>query len=252
MRRLAIGMLTLVAGLTLFGPGIQAQDDDRRRSIAVGRIDVLQVSGFIDPILVDAIDDGDRPGRRRRLAGTDPAGQQRRHRRRRRRGRGPARARRHRPDPDRHLGRAERRPLLRHRRPAARRGRRHRHGTRRTGRLHRRAARPARPARGRHGRLRRRRGTPAQRLGRPVRRPHARGVQAAHRRRGHPDDHQHGGGDGRLRGERRRAGHHRTRRARRRLDPIRHRVGRAVLEADPASISSSTPSPARRSPTCCC
>ena len=60
MRRLAIGMLTLVAGLTLFGPAIQAQDDpdpDAGAAITVGRVDVLQVSGFMDPILVDAIDE---------------------------------------------------------------------------------------------------------------------------------------------------------------------------------------------------
>ena len=37
-----------------------------------------------------------------------------------------------------------------------------------------------------------------------------------------------------VRGERRRAGHHRTHRARRRFDPLRHRVGRALLEADTA------------------
>jgi membrane-bound serine protease (ClpP class) len=56
VRRLAIGMLTLVAGLTMFGPGAQAQDDAGATD-AVGRIDVLQVSGYIDPILVEAIDD---------------------------------------------------------------------------------------------------------------------------------------------------------------------------------------------------
>jgi membrane-bound serine protease (ClpP class) len=56
VRRLAIGMLTLVAGLTLLGPGVQAQDDSGD-SATVGRIDVLQVSGFIDPILVDTIDE---------------------------------------------------------------------------------------------------------------------------------------------------------------------------------------------------
>jgi membrane-bound serine protease (ClpP class) len=49
-------MLTLVAGLTLFGPGIQAQDDADAGD-AIGRIDVLQVSGFVDPIIVDTIDD---------------------------------------------------------------------------------------------------------------------------------------------------------------------------------------------------
>ena len=63
MRRLAIGMLTLVAGLTLFGPGIQAQEEPEPGTSAddtdsaVGRVDVLQVSGFVDPILVEAIDD---------------------------------------------------------------------------------------------------------------------------------------------------------------------------------------------------
>jgi membrane-bound serine protease (ClpP class) len=56
VRRLAIGMLTLVAGLTLFGPGIQAQDDADAGS-DVGRVDVLQVSGYVDPILVDTIGD---------------------------------------------------------------------------------------------------------------------------------------------------------------------------------------------------
>jgi membrane-bound serine protease (ClpP class) len=56
VRRLAIGMLTLVAGLTLFGPSTQAQDSDAPGE-TVGRVDVLQVSGFVDPILIDAIDD---------------------------------------------------------------------------------------------------------------------------------------------------------------------------------------------------
>jgi membrane-bound serine protease (ClpP class) len=54
-------MLTLVAGLTLFGPSINAQDDtdtttDTDTATQVARVDVLQVSGFIDPILVDTID----------------------------------------------------------------------------------------------------------------------------------------------------------------------------------------------------
>ncbi len=59
MRRLAIGMLTLVAGLTLFAPSIQAQDDSDAADAAdaIGRIDVLQVSGFVDPIIVDTIDE---------------------------------------------------------------------------------------------------------------------------------------------------------------------------------------------------
>jgi len=54
VRRLAIGMLTLMAGLTLFGPSAHAQDESD--PAPAGRIDVLQVSGFVDPILVDAID----------------------------------------------------------------------------------------------------------------------------------------------------------------------------------------------------
>jgi membrane-bound serine protease (ClpP class) len=56
VRRLAIGMLTLVAGLTLFAPGIQAQEGSDTDT-AVARVDVLQVSGYFDPILVDTIDD---------------------------------------------------------------------------------------------------------------------------------------------------------------------------------------------------
>ena len=66
MRRLAISTLTLMAGLILFGPAVQAQSDDtvppedvtvvdEATSDAVGRVDVLQVSGFVDPIIVDAI-----------------------------------------------------------------------------------------------------------------------------------------------------------------------------------------------------
>lgn len=61
MRRLAIGMLTLVAGLTLIGPSVNAQGDsntdtDTDTPAPVARVDVLQVSGFIDPILVETID----------------------------------------------------------------------------------------------------------------------------------------------------------------------------------------------------
>ena len=55
MRRLAIGLLTLMAGLTLIGPAAHAQDDTDPAT-DVGRVDVLQVSGYFDPILVDAID----------------------------------------------------------------------------------------------------------------------------------------------------------------------------------------------------
>ena len=75
MRRLAIGMLSMLAGLTLFGSGISAQDlpqdlaaspDDDTETVTpisvdgveidVGRVDVLQVSGFFDPILVNEIE----------------------------------------------------------------------------------------------------------------------------------------------------------------------------------------------------
>ena len=55
MRRLAIGLLTLMAGLTLIGPAAHAQDDSEAAA-DVRRVDVLQVSGFIDPILVSEID----------------------------------------------------------------------------------------------------------------------------------------------------------------------------------------------------
>ena len=58
MRRLAIGLLTLMAGLTLIGPAAHAQDDTDTGDTGtadVGRVDVLQVSGFIDPLLVEAI-----------------------------------------------------------------------------------------------------------------------------------------------------------------------------------------------------
>jgi membrane-bound serine protease (ClpP class) len=53
LRRLAISILTLVAGLLLLPPAAHAQDAE---STDAGRIDVLQVSGYMDPILVDAID----------------------------------------------------------------------------------------------------------------------------------------------------------------------------------------------------
>jgi membrane-bound serine protease (ClpP class) len=50
-------LLTLMAGLTLIGPAAHAQDDsDAEAAATVGRVDVLQVSGFIDPILVNEID----------------------------------------------------------------------------------------------------------------------------------------------------------------------------------------------------
>jgi membrane-bound serine protease (ClpP class) len=48
-------LLTLMAGLTLIGPAAHAQDDSETPA-EVGRVDVLQVSGFMDPILVAEID----------------------------------------------------------------------------------------------------------------------------------------------------------------------------------------------------
>lgn len=54
MRRLAIGMLVTLAGLMMLGSPNAANAADEA---PVGRIDVLQVSGLIDPILVDSISD---------------------------------------------------------------------------------------------------------------------------------------------------------------------------------------------------
>jgi membrane-bound serine protease (ClpP class) len=48
-------LLTLMAGLTLIGPTTHAQDDSDA-AVDVGRVDVLQVSGYLDPILVSEID----------------------------------------------------------------------------------------------------------------------------------------------------------------------------------------------------
>lgn len=55
MRRLAIGMLTLLAALTIGAPAHGQNDDDASPRSTVGRVDVLQVSGYVDPIVVDAI-----------------------------------------------------------------------------------------------------------------------------------------------------------------------------------------------------
>ncbi len=254
MRRLAISILTLMAGLTLFGPAVQAQTDsdtpdrqpaDRRFCAGADRCPPGERLHGSDP------GRGDRPGHRPRaaggLAGAHPAGQQRRHRRVRRcRGRA-AGAGGERTDPDRDLGRTEWRPFLRHRRATARRCRRDRDGARCPGRLHRGPAGPRRPARRGQRRLRRRRGTPSQRIRRAVRHALAERLQATHRRRRCPDDQQHGAGDGRLRGERRRARHERARRARRRVDPLRHGLGRPVLEVVPGRSAV----PHRGQPTGC-
>lgn len=64
MRRLAIALLTMLAGLTLVSSSIHAQDgsDDSDAAptevsaVAVGTVDVLQVSGFFDPILVNEVE----------------------------------------------------------------------------------------------------------------------------------------------------------------------------------------------------
>ena len=80
MRRLAIGLLATVAGIACRLAASPARRDAGDRAAAVGarptptrdrrgRVDVLQVSGLFDPIVVDAIDDGHRARRRRRLPG---------------------------------------------------------------------------------------------------------------------------------------------------------------------------------------
>ncbi len=56
MRRLAIGLLTAVAGLTVFGSDASAQSSEP--VVDVARVDVLQVSGLFDPILVDEVESG--------------------------------------------------------------------------------------------------------------------------------------------------------------------------------------------------
>jgi len=61
VRRLAIGLLVTLAGLMLLGTPSSAQSDvdpdetTAQGSDEIGRVDVLQVSGLIDPILVDSI-----------------------------------------------------------------------------------------------------------------------------------------------------------------------------------------------------
>lgn len=60
MRRLAIGILTLMSVVGLLAAPAHAQDDSSDESGAAtdaGRVDVLQVSGYFDPIIVRAIDD---------------------------------------------------------------------------------------------------------------------------------------------------------------------------------------------------
>ncbi len=57
MRRLAIGMLVTLAGLMMLGTPNAATAADGDETDVIGRVDVLQVSGLIDPILVEAIRD---------------------------------------------------------------------------------------------------------------------------------------------------------------------------------------------------
>lgn len=58
MRRLAIGLLLTLAALVTIGGPATAQDDGADAPAAdVGQVDVLQVSGLIDPILVSSIRD---------------------------------------------------------------------------------------------------------------------------------------------------------------------------------------------------
>ncbi|MCH9836242.1 hypothetical protein K0U83_11300 [bacterium] len=57
MRRLAIGLFVTFAGLMLLGTPSSAQSDVETDATneEIGRVDVLQVSGLIDPILADSI-----------------------------------------------------------------------------------------------------------------------------------------------------------------------------------------------------
>lgn len=59
MRRLAIVVLATLAGLLMLGAptGAQSDDDTGDEAPAVRSVDVLQVSGLIDPIVVDSIRD---------------------------------------------------------------------------------------------------------------------------------------------------------------------------------------------------
>jgi membrane-bound serine protease (ClpP class) len=53
LRRLLIGLATTAAVICLAGPSVRAQDD----GAPPGPVDVLQVSGLLDPIVIGAIDD---------------------------------------------------------------------------------------------------------------------------------------------------------------------------------------------------
>ena len=137
MRRLAIATLAalaaVTAGVTLLGSPALAQGDespdstmvttvvdevrsdasDDERPVDVARVDVLQVSGLFDPILLDevesAIERADEEGSQALILQVNSRGTVVSDERRR----GSDRTRRERAGPDRGLGRADRRPLLR-------------------------------------------------------------------------------------------------------------------------------------------
>ena len=54
MRRIVIGLLAVSAGLAMFGGNVRAQDDSEASTAAA--VDVLQVSGLLDEILVSEIE----------------------------------------------------------------------------------------------------------------------------------------------------------------------------------------------------
>ena len=63
MRRLAIGLLATLAGITMIGSAASAQDSDSdtgstepATTVDVARVDVLQVSGLFDPILLNSVE----------------------------------------------------------------------------------------------------------------------------------------------------------------------------------------------------
>ena len=191
------------------------------RPTSVGRrVDVLQVSGLFDDIVVDAIDDAIDARRRAAVAGARPPGQLPR-RRRRATTRWPS---------------CSSASPTRRCRSASGSVRRARACTARRHRCSRVAdvtgmapgaasATPAAPLESTsdEDRLSVLAGSTdaARRLARPVRRARARCVQAAHHRRGHPDDPQHGRCARRLRGGRDVARHHH-----RGVDRRRHRAAR--------------------------
>ena len=128
MRRLAI--VVLGAGLAVGAATVPAQADDSATSPKASPVDVVEVTGLVDPIVVDFIERSitaaEKDGDQALVLQMNTAGatvSDARH--------GHAcvshRQRRH---PCHDLGRAERREGVRLARPTSRRGRRHRHGAR--------------------------------------------------------------------------------------------------------------------------